>query len=338
MVKRRGRRKKRKSPVLWIVLGILAVIFIVAGILGAMMLKEYNSTGEGSGKEVEIVVEQGEMTKDIAAKLKDKDLIKYEFIFYLKARAMDAGSKLRYGTFTIKEGSGLETIIEILTSGGAQKEEAMFTVPEGYTIVQIAQKLESEGFCTGEEFLSAVDNDYDYWFLKDIPESSDVYYRLEGFLYPETYAIADDMTAEDIVNKMLKQFESLFTQEMADQAASLGKSIYQVVTEASLIEKETAIESEKVTIAGVIKNRLDKGMLLQIDPTFLYPLTEGRYDITDVKGSHTKHDSPYNTYIYPGLPPGPIANPDITCIKAALNPEVHEYLYYHTEYFVLTIL
>ena len=72
-------------------------------------------------------------------------------------------------------------------------------------------------------------------------------------------------------------------------------------------------------------------MLLQIDPTFLYPLTEGRYDITDVKGSHTKHASPYNTYIYPGLPPGPIANPDISCIKAALNPEVHEYFYYHTD-------
>lgn len=331
MAKRRGRRKKKSNPILWIVLGILGVLIIVALYFGITMFSEYNSKGVLEGETVTIEIEQGEGTWDIAEKLKEEGLIRYQSMFYLKARNMGATSKLRYGTFTIYKEAGLEAIIESLTSGGARKEEVMFTVPEGYTIEQIAVKLEEEGICLESEFLQAVEKDYDYWFLESIPADADVNYRLQGFLYPETYAISDDMTAEDIVVVMLEQFGSKYTKEMEAKAIALGKTTYEVVIEASIIERETSVDSEKSTIAGVIKNRLEDGMKLQIDPTFLYPITNGLYNITEVTYEHTKYDSPYNTYQNTGLPPGPIANPALSSLEAALNPEEHEYFFYHTD-------
>lgn len=244
---------------------------------------------------------------------------------------MGASTKLHFGTFSIRKDSGMQTIIEDLMSGGAKKEEQMFTVPEGYTIEQIAKKLEKEGICTESEFLLAVEKDYDYWFLKEIPEDAEVIYKLQGFLYPETYAISEEMTAEDIVTVMLEQFNRKFTVDMQNKMKAIGKTVFEVVIEASIIERETKIDSERATVAGVIKNRLEKGMRLQIDPTFLYPLTNGLYDITKSTYEHTEYDSPYNTYRITGLPVGPICNPRLSSLEAALNPEEHEFLYYHTD-------
>ncbi|MBQ8804147.1 MAG: endolytic transglycosylase MltG [Tyzzerella sp.] len=325
------RRRKRTSPVLWILLGIVCVLILVAAYFAATMISEYNSKGALKGETVTIEIKQGEGTWDIAAKLKEEGLIRYKSVFYLKARNMGATSKLRYGTFTIYKEAGLESIINSLVSGGAMKEETRFTVPEGYTIEQIAVKLEEEGICLESEFLQAVEQEYDYWFLESIPADAEVRYRLQGFLYPETYAIADDMTAEDIVVTMLEQFGNIYTKDMEAKAIALGKTTYEVVIEASIIERETGVDAEKNTIAGVIKNRLEDGMKLQIDPTFLYPITEGLYDITDVTYEHTLYDSPYNTYQNAGLPPGPIANPALSSLEAALNPEDHDYFYYHTD-------
>ena len=325
------RRRKRTKPILWVLLGIVCVLILVAAYFVASMYSEYNSRGVNKGDKVTIEIEQGEGTRAIAEKLKAEGLIKYKSVFFLKIRDMGVAGKLRYGSFTFYKEAGLELIIESLISGGALKEEAMFTVPEGYTIEQIAVKLESEGFCTSEEFLAAVEEEYDYWFLASIPENDQVRYRLQGFLYPETYAIGDEMKARDIVNVMLEQFEEIYTKDMEAKAISIGKTTYEVVVEASIIERETGVDSEKDMIAGVIKNRLETGMKLQIDPTFLYPITDGLYDITKVTYEHTLIDSPYNTYQNEGLPPGPIANPALSSLEAALNPVEHDYLFYHTD-------
>jgi UPF0755 protein len=207
----------------------------------------------------------------------------------------------------------------------------MFTIPEGYSIEMIAAKLAAEDICSEAEFLQAVEEDYDYWFLEDVPASSDIEYRLQGFLFPETYAISKDMTAEDIVNLMLKEFDKKFTSKMKKQAEDMGKTIFEVVIEASIIERETKIDSERVTVSGVIQNRLKKDMRLEMCPTVLYPLTEGMYDKDTVTYADTEIDSPYNTYENKGLPVGPIANPGILSLEAALNPQEHDYLYYHTD-------
>lgn len=328
---RRRRRSKKTNVVLWILLGILLLLLLVAAYFGITMYAEYNSEGTLAGETVSIEIEQGESMWDIAAKLKEEGLIRYQSVFYLKAKSMGAVAKLRYGTFSIYREAGLEDIINTLISGGALKEETMFTVPEGYTIEQIAVKLENEGICSESEFLYAVEQDYDYWFLESVPEDAEVRYKLQGFLYPETYAISEDMTAEDIVVVMLDYFGTMYTEEMDARAKELGKTTYEVVIEASIIERETTVDSEKSMIAGVIQNRLEIDMMLQIDPTFLYPITNGLYDITTVTYEHTQYDSPYNTYQNKGLPPGPISNPAISSLEAALNPAEHEYYYYHTD-------
>lgn len=327
----RRRRDKKKSRIINIVLCILGVLFLVVAFVVGSIFIEYNSTGEGTKETVTIEIEQGAGSWDIASKLKEEGLIQYRIAFYLKARSMGASAKLRYGTFTLHREAGLQTIIEDLTSGGAQKEEQMFTVPEGYTIEQIAKKLEKEGICLESEFLDAVEKDYDYWFLDEVPEDAEVFYKLQGFLYPETYAIGEEMSAEDIVIVMLDEFDKKFTSAMKDKLKVIGKTMFEVVTEASVIERETMVDSERAMVAGVIKNRLEKGMRLQIDPTFLYPITKGLYDIDKSTYKHTEYDSPYNTYRISGLPAGPISNPGLPSLEAALNPAEHDFLYYHTD-------
>ena len=327
MRKRESDKKKRSiRNIVWGI--VLVVLFVLLFLLGSMII-EYNSTGKGSEETVTIEIEQGEGVWDIAEKLAEKDLITYRVVFCLKAKMMNAN--LRYGKFELHKDAGLENLIEDLTKGGAKKEEKQFTIPEGYSIEQIAVKLEKEGFCSSEEFLQAVEQDYDYWFLEEVPNDSDIKYRLQGYLFPETYAIAENMTAEDIVKVMLSQFDKEFTEEMKQQAEDMGKSVFEVVTEASIIERETMIDSERETVAGVIKNRLEKGMRLEMCPTVLYPLTNGIYDKTTVSYEDTQYDSPYNTYENEGLPPGPIACPGRLSLKAALNPEEHNYLFYHTD-------
>ncbi len=325
------RRDKKKSRIINIVLCILGVLFLIIAFVVGSIFIEYNSTGEGTKETVTIEIEQGSGSWDIADQLKEEGLIQYRLAFLLKARSMGASAKLRYGTFTLHREAGLQTIIEDLTSGGAQKEEKMFTVPEGYTIELIAKKLEKEGICLESEFLDAVEKDYDYWFLDEVPEDAQVFYRLQGFLYPETYAIGEEMSADDIVTVMLDEFDKKFTSDMKDKMKAIGKTMFEVVTEASIIERETMVDSERAMVAGVIKNRLKKGMRLQIDPTFLYPITKGLYDIEKSTYEHTQYDSPYNTYRISGLPAGPIANPGLPSLEAALNPVEHDFYYYHTD-------
>ena len=326
----RRKRRRRQNPIVKILLGIGLAIVIVALVIGISMLSEYNSSNAGTEESVTIEIVQGENVWDIAAKLKEKDLIHYEVVFYLKVRAEGADSRLRYGTFAFQKDCGLKEIIEELTTGGAQKEYVMFTIPEGYSIEMIARKLESEGICTEAEFLEAVELEYDYWFLKEVPEDKDIKYKLQGFLFPETYAVTEDMTAVDIVNTMLAQFDKCFTDDMKDRMKQLEKDIFTVVTEASIIEREAKVDEERAMISGVIQNRLSIGMKLQMCPTALYPVTDGIYDKNFVTIADTEYDSPYNTYVYAGLPVGPIANPGALSLEAALYPVEHEYLFYHT--------
>lgn len=321
----------KKKLILGIVLGVIGVAILVAAIIGVSMLTEYNSKGAGSGETVTIEVEQGEGVKAIAAKLKEKGLIKSEIVFYLKVKNMGVSGSLRYGTFELYKNAGLENLINDLISGGAQKESVMFTIPEGYSIEMIAAKLAEEGICTEGEFLDAVEEDYDYWFLDDVPDDDGIKYKLQGFLFPDTYSITEDMTAEDIVKTMLDQFDQKFTSDMREKLDTLGKTAFEVVIEASIIERETKIDSERVTVAGVIKNRLEIDMKLQMCPTALYPVTDGIYNKTTVTYDDIEVESPYNTYKYAGLPVGPIANPGLESLEAALNPEEHDYLYYHTD-------
>ena len=329
--KRRRRRKKRVNPILVIFLVIMLLGVLGVGIFAGSIYLAYTSEGVEGGKEVTFEIKQGEGLSTIAENLKEQGIIKNKIAFVLKAKNYGVASKLRYGTFVLNEGAGIDTILDQLLSGGAQKATKSFTIPEGYSIEKMAVKLEEDGICSAADFLAAVEQDYEYSFLESIPEDEGIKYRLQGFLYPDTYSIYEDATAEDIVSLMLEQFGKKFNEEMQAKAAQLGKSVFEVVVEASIVEREAQIHEERVIIAGVLMNRLEINMPLQMCPTVLYPLTDGMYDVTTVTYADTEIDSPYNTYQNPGLPVGPICSPGIACLEAVLDPAEHEYLFYHTD-------
>jgi len=239
---------------------------------------------------------------------------------------MEYKGKLKYGEFEFNKGDGYLDVIRKLAENGAKKETITVTIPEGYSVEKIIEKLVDIGLGTKNEIQSALNDEYDYEFIKYIKNTSECKYKLQGFLFPATYEFYTDETPHNVINTMLKEFEKQYN--------SLGVSydnLYETITKASLIEREAKIDSERAKIAGVIENRLKKDMRLQIDATVVYAISDGLYDVERVLYKDLETNSLYNTYKYTGLPVGPISNPGIKSIKAALNPDNHNYLYYRTD-------
>lgn len=204
-------------------------------------------------------------------------------------------------------------------------------IPEGYSIDMMAKRLEEQGVFKADDFIAAVKktDQYKNDFIKDIPSKKGTKYLLEGYLYPDTYKIYKSSKPEDLIQKMLDNFDKKYTTLAKDYK---GKhSMAEIMTIASMIEREAKVESERPVIAGVIENRLAKKMKLQIDPTVLYTTTDGLYNAKKVYYKDLKAKTVYNTYVIKGLPEGPICNPADTAIKAAMNPKKHDYLYYRTD-------
>lgn len=321
-------KKKKKNRIVPLIFSLI-LVFLALWLF--IIFAEYQSEKDQEGTDITVEIQKGDGIRSIADTLKENGVIRHKIAFYLKVKTMDAAGQLKYGSFTLNTGNCLKTTINTLINGGKKRSGNWFTMPEGYTIEKTAAKLEKEGFCSSEDFLEAVQKDYDYWFLESIPENAAVNYRLQGFLFPDTYEIDTDASAEDIVRTMLDQFGNQYTREMDAKAKEMGKTTYEIVTEASIIERETDQDDERAIIAGVIENRLAANMALQMCPTVLYPLTDGMYDVTTVTYEDTKLDSPYNTYQNKGLPAGPIANPGLPCLEAALNPASHNYYFYHAD-------
>ncbi len=276
----------------------------------------------GNKNDVTISIEQGESLSQIADTLKENDIILSKYLFMIKTKLSGNAANLKYGEFVLSSDMSYDEIITKLTKEGAKKETITLTVPEGYSVEMIGAKCEELGICTKDEFLTALGDNYDYEFLKEIPDG-DVKYSLQGFLFPSTYEIFADATAHDVIDTMLKEFKN--------QYPGSYEGIFKVLTKAALVEREAKLSSERKTISGVIQNRIDKNMLLEIDASVVYAITDGMYDVDVVYYRDLEVDSKYNTYKYPGLPAGPICNPGLESIVAAMKPEKHEYLYYHTD-------
>ena len=196
------------------------------------------------------------------------------------------------------------------------------TIPEGFTVPQIGERLIEAELTDEAGWQEALTSSYQRAYLTDVPD--DVRDPLEGYLFPDTYSFEDYTTASDLIDRMLDRFETVWD-TVNDGTARTDYSMQEVVTIASLIERECQVDSEMATISGVIYNRLNREMPLQIDATVLYALGEHKDIVTY---ADLEIDSPYNTYAVPGLPPGPIACPGEKALYAALHPEQHEYLYY----------
>lgn len=260
----------------------------------------------------------------VADQLKNNGIIKYKWLFKLFGSVYNADEKIDPGTYELKAIYDYKALVKKMTSGSAAMVTKKITFPEGYTMRQIFKKLNDEGVCDYDELMDAAANStFNYSFLEGT-EKGDAN-RLEGFLFPDTYEFYEGMPAATAINKLLEVFHYKMTAEMLEWQEESGYTMREIVTIASMIEKEAANDTEQYTIASVIYNRLKKDWPLQIDSTTLY-------EYPDHEGAPTAEmlakDSPYNTRISKGLPPSPICSPGITSIRAALQPSSTNYMYY----------
>ena len=308
---------------------ILLVFFILILILGAFftpyVLEFSDVVVSNDNSEVVIEIPKGMSSKEIGALLREKECIKSEYTFYLKLRYSEYLGKLNYGEFKLRKNMSLTEIIETLGKNHYIEETVKITFPEGYSIEQMANLLEEKQIVNKEEFINALSEEYDYDFIKYIPDG-EYKYKLQGFLFPATYEFKKSVTGYEVVNEMLKTFEKRYSKLTDDYS-----NIFEIITRASVIEKEAKLDTERFIISGVISNRIEKDMLLQVDACVVYGVTDGLYNKGSLSYKDLEIDSLYNTYKYKGLPVGAICNPGIVSIEAALNPEENEWLYYHTD-------
>lgn len=277
-------------------------------------------------KTATITITNDDSFGDVAEKLKDEGLIEYKFLFNLFATFTRSKDDVVAGTFTLNTDMDYRALLSGMSANSATRATVTVTIPEGYTVDQIFTLLEEKGVASVEDLQDmAANHDYAFSFLQDL-ELGD-YHRLEGYLYPDTYEFTTPQNSLYVINKMLVRFDEQFTDAMRQEVADSGRTIHEIITIASMIEKETD-GNDRADIASVIYNRLNNPSsgtqgYLQIDATLAY-INGGKVPTEADKSI----DSPYNTYLYKGLPAGPISNPGLESIKAAMNPNSTSYYYY----------
>ena len=278
-------------------------------------------------KEIILNISEGAGLGVIADELKQNGIIENKLFFRLKCQELGIDTNFKPGEFILNKNMNFYELTEMLQSNSIDnKDQIKFLIKEGETQEDIAKNLEKQGIISYNEFMQACNTlNFDYSFFKEIPEKKERESKLEGYLYPDTYFLKKGENAESIINKFLRRFDELYTEERRQATKEKGLSIDEVVTIASIIEKEIKYAPERKIVASVIFNRLEKNMPLQMDATVLYAKKE-HSDRT--LANDTKIESPYNTYYVNGLPVGPISNPRIECIDAVLNPEQTDYIYY----------
>lgn len=314
----------------FIVLILLIVVLAGGGLYVWQSMKPVASKDEP----VVFTIEPGTGTSGIADLLEDKGLIRNALLFKAYLKMNDQGANFQAGTYAFQPGMNYDEMITALNSGDVQKEEMLrFTIPEGYTLKQIAQKLEDEGVTDGKIFMQLVQDKElfnDIPLVASIPDNENYRYALEGYLFPETYEMKKDSTAEDIIRRMLTEMQDRLNgiPELDAELKELNLNLHQVLTAASLIEREVVVDNERPLVAGVIYNRLEQNMRLEMDATVQYLLDKQKERLLY---KDLEVESPYNTYRNEGLPPGPIASPSLSAIEAALAPKPSDYLFYVTK-------
>ncbi|UCF90032.1 MAG: endolytic transglycosylase MltG [Desulfobacterales bacterium] len=281
-------------------------------------LKAYGVRPANSSQGSKIITFHPGLTFKTATRiLYQNEIIKHPKKFELLARIKGYDKQLKAGEYLLSSTMTPLKILDKIVKGTVILHK--LTVPEGYNLYQIAEIVATEGFGTEADFIKAAT---DPAFARRNGIEAD---SLEGYLFPDTYYFRKGVSIETIITTMVDRFRSVFQEAWAHQASNLGLSIHQVVTLASIIEKETGTAFERPLISSVFHNRLKRKMRLETDPTVIYGLKNFDGNITR---EHLETPSPYNTYKIQGLPPGPIANPGIASIEAALHPTDTSFLYF----------
>ena len=282
----------------------------------------------GQGTSVVLTVPRGSTTVQIGNLLYEHGLIRDSAAFAREVKRQGVGTGLQAGLYDLSPAMSVPEIIDKLVQGAVVNLSIRVTIPEGLTLVKTAELFERRGLFTAQEFMEAVDSielAYDYIAL--IPEGGD--HRLEGYLFPDTYEVPATVTPEDLIRRMAARFNQLIPPRYDESPKKDLYTLHEVVTMASIVEKEAVKQDERARIAGVFYNRMENprhetGGLLQSCASIQYILGEPRALLyADLEIQH-----PYNTYIHPGLPPGPISGSGLASFEAALDPEEHQLYYF----------
>jgi UPF0755 protein len=276
-----------------------------------------------NGSLQKVVIYQGEGIKEIGQKLEDLGLIRDKNIFQLFVYLRGLRSKFWPGEYSLSPAMGLMEIIQKLVRHAPTKE-VVVTFPEGWTSKQMADRLEVLGLVKREDFLALVNSPSNFVAEFDFLNETRIT-SLEGYLFPDTYRFYLETTAGEVIKKMLNNFSLKFTPEMREEALRQKKSIFEILIVASLVEKEANSEEDRRMIADIFWRRLAIGQPLQSCATINYILGTSKRRLSF---EETRTPSPYNTYLHPGLPPGPINNPGLSSIKATLWPQKNDYWYF----------
>jgi UPF0755 protein len=305
------------KAVKWFIILFIAAIFAAAAGWGVGLWRYANQPGSHMDRQAIFAISSGEAFDSLVSRLHADGLIKAPFKFKLLVRLKGDDKKIKAGEYYLSASMTPNQILDVLVGGKSFLYR--LTVPEGFNLKQIAAEIAAQGLGDAQAFLD----------LATDPQTA-LHYKikartLEGYLFPDTYLFPKGVSAATIIDKMIDRFREQFPPEWHERARQLHMSVHEIVTLASIIEKETGDPAERPLISSVFHNRLKRKMRLESDPTVIY-------GIKDFNGNITRRDlktrTPYNTYIIKGLPPGPIASPGRAAIKAALYPADTRFLFF----------
>ena len=307
-----------KKKLLLTVTALLLAICAAAVISGYLLWSwAYRPNQPGTTSEIVVTIPKGRSLKATADILRHRSIITNPTKFIVFARFKGYDKRLKAGEYLLSAGMSPAAILEIMVNGAVRLHK--LTVPEGYTLYQIAGLVEKAGLATQAEFINAAT---DPLLVRKHGLTGQTF---EGYLFPDTYLFPKNISVQKIIATMVKRFRSVFTAKWEARSAQIGLSVHQVVTLASIIEKETGAPGERSLISSVFHNRLKKRMRLESDPTVIYGIKNFDGNLTR---KHLATRTPYNTYKIRGLPPGPIANPGRAALEAALYPADTAYIYF----------
>lgn len=296
---------------------VILIIITCISILAITHTYVFIATPTTPARPIMIEIKSGTSAWEISQELKTSGIITDSYMFMAVALVTRKATHLQAGTYVFEGKHFPLDIMHILFKGRTLRYRV--TIPEGANIFDIGEIIAATGLITKQDFIqSAQEEDTTKFFGIDAPS-------MEGYLYPDTYFLSPHMTALEIMSKMVGRFNEVYTHEMKQHADTTKMSTTEIVTLASIIEKEAVFNQEKPIISSVFHNRIKKNMLLQSDPTAIYGIDNFHRRITP---RDLLRKSPYNTYRHPGLPPGPICNPDKYSLNAALWPARTDYLYF----------
>ncbi len=316
--------RARRRTLAAVVVLVAAVLLVGVPVYAAWQLffaPELETTDSGTPVQVEIPPGSG--TGEIARILAKAGVIENSAMFRLRARLDDVDGKLRSGVYDFGTGMGYDAVVDRLLVGPPVRYVTV-TIPEGLRVDQIAERIAEKTGIPAEEIITLAAQASA--FAPERPYLAEAFNdSLEGYLFPKTYRVVEGSTATDVIGLMLDQFEAELASVDLSYPESRGMTLNEVVTLASMVEREARLDEERTLVSSVIYNRLDRGMRLEIDATIEYVIRENRPRLLN---KDLEIDSPYNTYRNAGLPPGPIAAPGLASLQAAAAPVDSEYIYY----------